>query len=190
MFFGTDQGLEAREPPRNMLVAMGMAAVLCIAIGMFPQPLYALLPYPVDFEPYTGVHVTESLGILMFTALGFILFRRALDPENTISIDTDWFYRKGARHFMWLAERPLASCETAVSNVAETAALPLLHGTARAGLRIDLNGVDAVVNGVAGAILRGGRALRRLQTGVVTHYALAMIAGVIAVTVIFAVVWR
>ena len=40
----------------------------------------------------------------MFTALGFVLFLKALDPENTISIDTDWFYRKGARHFMWLAD--------------------------------------------------------------------------------------
>jgi hypothetical protein len=126
-----------------MLVAMGMAAVLCIAIGVFPQPLYALLPYPVDFEPYTGVHLTESLSLLMFTALGFVLFLRALEPENTISIDTDWFYRKGARLFMWFAEKPLARYEKAVSNVSETAALPFLHGTARAGLWIDLTGVDA-----------------------------------------------
>jgi len=125
MFFGTDRKLEAREPPRNMLIAMGMAAVLCIAIGVFPQPLYALLPYPVDFEPYTGSHVMESLGLLMFTALGFVLFLWALDPENTISLDTDWFYRKGARAFMWLAERPLARYEQVVSNVSETTALPL-----------------------------------------------------------------
>ena len=97
MFFGKDSGLAAREPPRNMLIAMGLAAVLCIAIGVFPGPLYALLPYPVDFEPYTGQHVTESLGILMFTALGFVLFLKALDPENTISLDTDWLYRKGAK---------------------------------------------------------------------------------------------
>jgi multicomponent Na+:H+ antiporter subunit D len=190
MFFGTDRKLEAREPPRNMLIAMGMAAAFCIAIGVFPQPLYALLPYPVDFEPYTGVHVTESLGILMFTALGFVIFLRALDPENTISIDTDWFYRKGARAFMWLAENPLARYEKAVSDVSETAALPLLHGSAQVGLQVDLRGVDAAVNGVARSILRGGGALRRLQTGVVTHYALAMIAGVIAATAIFAVVWR
>ena len=190
MFFGTDRKLEAREPPRNMLVAMGMAAAFCIAIGVFPQPLYALLPYPVDFEPYTGVHVTESLGILMFTALGFVIFLRALDPEKTISIDTDWFYRKGARYFMWLAENPLARYEKAVSDVSETAALPLLHGSAQVGLQVDLRGVDAAVNGVARSILRGGGALRRLQTGVVTHYALAMIAGVIAATAIFAVVWR
>ncbi|MGO7203474.1 Na(+)/H(+) antiporter subunit D, partial [Rhizobium ruizarguesonis] len=114
MFFGVDRKLEAREPPRNMLVAMGMAAVLCIAIGVFPQPLYALLPYPVDFEPYTAPHITESLGLLMFTALGFVVFLRALDPENTISLDTDWFYRKGARLFMWFAEKPLARYEKAV----------------------------------------------------------------------------
>lgn len=190
MFFGTDRKLQAREPPTNMLVAMAMAAVLCIAIGVFPQPLYALLPYPVDFEPYTGSHVTESLGILMFTALGFILFLRALDPENTISLDTDWFYRKGARAFMWFAEKPLARYEQAVSNASETAALPLLNRAARAGLRIDVVAVDGVVNGVAHSILRGGGALRRLQTGVVTHYALAMIVGVIAATVILAVAWR
>ncbi|WEX90196.1 Na(+)/H(+) antiporter subunit D [Sinorhizobium garamanticum] len=190
MFFGTDRKLEAREPPRNMLVAMGMAAALCIAIGVFPGPLYTLLPYPVDFEPYTGAHVTESLGILMFTALGFVIFLRALDPENTISLDTDWFYRKGAQGFMWLAEKPLARYEKAASDVSETAVLPFLHGSARAGLRLDLNGVDGVVNGVARSILTGGGVLRRLQTGVVTHYALAMIAGVIATIVVFAVVWR
>ncbi|WP_028747951.1 Na(+)/H(+) antiporter subunit D [Rhizobium mesoamericanum] len=190
MFFGTDRGLKAREPPRNMLVAMGLAAVLCIAIGVFPQPLYALLPYPVDFEPYTGMHVTESLGVLMFTALGFFLCLKALAPENTISIDTDWFYRKGAGYFMWLAEKPLARYEQIVSNVSETAALPLLHAAARVGFRIDLSGVDAVVNGVARSILRGGRALRRLQTGIVSHSALAMIAGVIAATAIFVVAWQ
>jgi multicomponent Na+:H+ antiporter subunit D len=32
--------------------------------------------------------------------------------------------------------------------------------------------------------------LRRLQTGVVTHYVLAMIAGLIAAILVFAVVWR
>jgi len=190
MFFGKDSGLAAREPPRNMLVAMGLAAVLCIAIGVFPGPLYALLPYPVDFEPYTGQHITESLGILMFTALGFVLFLKALDPENTISLDTDWFYRKGARAFMWIAQHPLARYEKAVSDASETVALPFLHGAARRGLQADLRGVDAVVNGVAHAILRGGGLLRRLQTGIVSDYAVAMVAGIIAAVVIFAVAWR
>lgn len=190
MFFGKDSGLRAQEPPRNMLIAMSMAAVLCVAIGVFPEPLYAMLPYAVDFEPYTGAHITESLGILMFTALGFVLLLKALDPENTISLDTDWVYRKGARMFMWFAEKPLAHYEQAVSNVSEKTALPFLQGTARIGLRVDLNGVDAIVNGIARSILRGGGTLRRLQTGVVTHYAIAMVAGLIAAIAVFAVVWQ
>jgi len=32
MFFGKDSGIEAKEPPLNMLIAMGMAAFLCIGI--------------------------------------------------------------------------------------------------------------------------------------------------------------
>jgi multicomponent Na+:H+ antiporter subunit D len=190
IFFGRASGLAAHEPPRNMLVAMGIAAVLCIAIGVFPGPLYALLPYPVDFEPYTGQHITESLGILMFTALGFVMFLKALDPENTISLDTDWIYRKGARAFLWLARNPLARYEKAVSDASETVALPFLHRSAQTGLMLDLHGVDGVVNGVARAILRGGATLRRLQTGVVSDYAVAMVAGVIAAVVLFVAAWQ
>ncbi len=190
MFFGKDSGLRAQEPPRNMLIAMSMAAVLCVAIGVFPGPLYALLPHAVAFEPYTGTHITESLGILMFTALGFVLLLKALDPEKTISLDTDWVYRKGARAFMWLAEKPLARYEQAVSDVSDTAALPFMHGSAAAGLRMDIHVVDGVVNGLARWVLRGGAVLRRLQTGVVTHYAGGMIAGLIAAISIFAVAWR
>ncbi len=85
---------------------------------------------------------------------------------------------------------PLARYEQAVSSVSETTALPFLHGMARTGLRVDLNGVDAIVNGLARSILRGGGALRRLQTGVVTHYAVAMVAGLIAAIAVFAVAWR
>ena len=40
-----------KEPPTNMLFAMGIAAFLCIAIGAFPQwTVYPLLPYTVDFS--------------------------------------------------------------------------------------------------------------------------------------------
>ncbi len=188
MFFGRDSGIEAKEPPANMLTAMGIAAVLCIAIGVFPRMLYSLLPYPVHFEPYTAAHVTGSLGILMFTALGFVLLLRQLDPERTISLDTDWFYRKGARLFMWFAEKPVALWEGAVSRLADTAVLPFLHGSARLGIKTDMNVVDACVNGVARTALAWGASLRRLQTGVVTHYAMAMVGGVVAGIAVYFVV--
>ncbi|WP_171175985.1 Na(+)/H(+) antiporter subunit D [Ruegeria sp. HKCCD8929] len=190
MFFAKDSGLRPPEPPRNMLIAMSIAAALCIGIGVYPAPLYALLPHEVDFVPYTAQHVTESLGILMFTALGFVLFLKSLDPEKTISLDTDWVYRKGARAFMWVADVPVARFEQAVSRFSETVGLRFLHRSANASLRADLGGVDAVVNGVASTILQGGRRLRRVQTGIVSQYAVAMVAGVVAAIAVYAVVWQ
>ena len=80
MFFGKDSGARGKEPPANMLVAMGLAAAACIAIGVFPGLLYAHLPNPVDYVPYTLQHVSSTLGILGFTALGFFLLLKHLDP--------------------------------------------------------------------------------------------------------------
>src|SRR5690606_9239804 len=43
-FFAHDSGIRCKEAPINMLLAMGIAAALCMAIGMVPGALYALLP--------------------------------------------------------------------------------------------------------------------------------------------------
>ncbi|MFY0312577.1 Na(+)/H(+) antiporter subunit D [Leisingera sp. D0M16] len=181
MFFGKDSGLRPPEPPLNMLLAMGIAAAFCIGIGVYPQMLYALLPYPVGYQPYTGVHVTESLGILMFTLLAFVLLLKQLDPEDTISLDTDWVYRRGAKLFMRLAKGPVLVWEQMLITLGDGAGLRLMHRLSRLSLRADLGVVDALVNGVAETARRGGLALRRLQTGVVSHYAFWIIAGLIAV---------
>ncbi|HEX9597273.1 MAG TPA: Na(+)/H(+) antiporter subunit D, partial [Anaerolineales bacterium] len=111
MFFGKDSGVRGKEPPSNMLVAMGIAATACILIGVFPGLLYEHLPNPVDFVPYTLQHVTSTLGMLGFTALGFFLLLKQLDPEATISLDTDWFYRRASNGLAKLAQGPLANLE-------------------------------------------------------------------------------
>ena len=108
-FFGRDSGISAKEPPVNMRIAMWIAAILCIVIGIFPGTLYSVLPYPVNFEPYTGEHVTGSLGLLLFTALGFFVFLRKINPKATVILDTDWFYRKGARAFLWFLYNPMSA---------------------------------------------------------------------------------
>jgi len=74
-FFARDAGIKAKEPPVNMLLAMGFAAFLSILIGVYPAALYNILPYPVDYVPYTGEHVVWSLQILLFTAPGFFVWR-------------------------------------------------------------------------------------------------------------------
>ncbi|MCX9013450.1 MAG: Na(+)/H(+) antiporter subunit D [Candidatus Methanoperedens sp.] len=107
-FFAKDAGIKAKEPPVNMLLAMGLAAFLNILIGVYPAALYNLLPNPVDYVPYTSEHVVWTLQVLLFTALGFFMLRNKLGGENTISVDTDWFYRKGSKVFMWFIEKPLS----------------------------------------------------------------------------------
>jgi multicomponent Na+:H+ antiporter subunit D len=96
-FFQRDSGLRPKEAPTNMLVAMGITAFLCIAIGVYPAPLYALLPYEVKFIPYTTSHVVTQLQLLMFSALAFgVLMRTGLYPPQlkSINLDFDWSYRR------------------------------------------------------------------------------------------------
>jgi len=96
-FFGRDSGQRYREAPPNMLLGMGLTTLLCIAIGVYSPWLYSLLPYEVDYHPYTVDHVINQLQLLLFTALAFaILVRYGMFPrvKNTINLDFDITYRK------------------------------------------------------------------------------------------------
>ncbi len=96
-FFAHDRGHRVKEAPLNMLIAMGVAAFLCLAIGIFPGFLYALLPYPVDYVPYTTSHVVTTLQLLLFSALAFtFLMKTGLYPPELRStlLDSDWIYRR------------------------------------------------------------------------------------------------
>jgi multicomponent Na+:H+ antiporter subunit D len=73
VFFGHDSGIRAKEPPINMRLAMGIAAFICIFLGIYPQPLYRILPYTVNYVPYTAFHVIGMLQLLMFGALAFTM---------------------------------------------------------------------------------------------------------------------
>jgi multicomponent Na+:H+ antiporter subunit D len=96
-FFAHDSGKRVEEAPANMLVAMALAALLCIGIGSFPGALYSLLPYPVDYEPYTTSHVLAQLQLLVFSALAFaVLMRTGIYPPElrSVNLDSDWMYRR------------------------------------------------------------------------------------------------
>lgn len=93
-FFGRDRGTEVRPIPLNMLVGMGVAAVLCTAFGVSPGLLYRFLPSGGDYHPYTVDHVISSLQLLAGTALAFYWLLSKLGGEATISLDTDWLYRE------------------------------------------------------------------------------------------------
>ncbi|MCS7203843.1 MAG: Na(+)/H(+) antiporter subunit D [Thermodesulfovibrio sp.] len=119
-FFCRDSGIRTKEPPVNMLLAMGIAAFFCISIGVFPDPLYSILPYSVDYIPYTATHVVDHLQLLCFSALAFILLLLSgLYPSEirAINLDTDWLYRKGAEIFIWFINKPGATVSSAINRV-------------------------------------------------------------------------
>lgn len=109
-FFSDDSGIRTKEPPFNMCLAMGIAAFLCIFLGVYPQPLYSILPYPVDYVPYTAFHVVGMLELLMFGALAFtLLILSGYYPAElrAINLDTDWFVRLPGRGVVWLCNHTL-----------------------------------------------------------------------------------
>lgn len=90
--------VQASDPPRLMQAGMLGAAALCILIGVYPAPLYALLPYPVLYEAYTLDHLTSALLILGAAAITFwAVGRRVLAPHETALRDIDVAYAAAAR---------------------------------------------------------------------------------------------
>jgi multicomponent Na+:H+ antiporter subunit D len=94
VFFQKDSGLRPSDPPKNMQIAMIFFAFICIALGVFPQPLYDILPYPVEYKPYTADHLVTQFQLLLFAGLAFFLLLPMMKRTETISLDLDWFYRK------------------------------------------------------------------------------------------------
>ena len=185
MFFGKDSGVRAQEPPKNMLVAMGLAAAACVLIGLFPGLLYAHLPRPLEYHPYTVAHVTASLGMLGFTALGFFLLLKHLDPERKISLDTDWFYRKGSSFVASAARGPLARLESGfVGEIYEFVMRRPVLGVAGMLRKLDTHVIDFAVMGVGRLTQALSQKLKNTVTGNVQHYALLMAAGVLALLAI------
>jgi multicomponent Na+:H+ antiporter subunit D len=96
-FFAHDSGIRTKEPPKNMLVAMSIGAVLCVLIGVFPGQLYTLLPMEMDYHPYDTRHVLTQMQLLVFGALGFITLMKTgvyPDEKRAVHIDAEVLYRK------------------------------------------------------------------------------------------------
>ena len=132
-FFAHDSGRRVKEAPWNMLLAMGLTAFLCIYIGCFPETLYGILPYAVDYKPYTSYHVIQQLQLLMFSALAFtvLMLTRIYPPElRSTNLDTDWFYRVAAPYVVGHLMRGVSAAGAALES-ALTGAVALAIATIR-----------------------------------------------------------
>ncbi len=101
-FFSHDSGRRVKEAPWNMLTAMGLASLLCIVfalpgVSFGYKLLYSLLPYEVDYHPYTPDHVIFQLQLLFAAITAFCILKKyGLYPSEKRAeiIDFDWTYRK------------------------------------------------------------------------------------------------
>jgi multicomponent Na+:H+ antiporter subunit D len=114
-FFAHDSGIRCKEAPRNMLLAMSIAAALCIGIGSFPNLLYQHLPYSTNYSAYDLTHILTQTQLLFFSALAFVwLNLKGMYPPElpSTNLDSDWFYRrplarlvKGSLSLMWALDQ-------------------------------------------------------------------------------------
>ncbi len=176
----------AADPPWNMQAAMIFAGLLCFVLGTFYPLLYSMLPYQdALYHPYSGYHLSETLQILAFTALGFMLFKDRILARPTISLDLDWFYRRGGQLVLWLARNPIQWIDTMWGEAYRVVGLFPLMTTARFWAWFDWHGIDGLLDGSARGVRSLGRLLARvMQRGqiqqtlayTVTFVALVLIA--------------
>ena len=187
IWFGPNNpGIKPKEAYWNMQVGMFMAAFMCIFLGVYPEYLYNMLPYAVEYHPYTSYHLAETFHLLGFTGLGFYIMVKYLKPHDVSNLDLDWFYRKGALVFMWLARKPINAANEWVSNVYQTVGLRFTMAAARALSWFDWEGIDWALDGSAKGIVKAGDQTRLFQTGKMQHY-IGAAAGLVFVVLIVVV---
>jgi multicomponent Na+:H+ antiporter subunit D len=188
IWFGEDKGLAAKDPPWNMVAAMGIAAFFCFFLGVYPEYLYKMLPFPVAYHPYSAYHLSETLQLLGFTALGFYLLRKKLVPEPKLNLDLDWFYRKGATLFLRFGRNPVSPVNEWVSELYKRVGMRFALAAAGLCSRFDVKAIDGVVDGLAYGVRNIGNDVRKTQSGKLQQYiAMAVVAlfAVLALVVNF-----
>jgi formate hydrogenlyase subunit 3/multisubunit Na+/H+ antiporter MnhD subunit len=89
---------QASDPPILMQAGMLGAAMLCILIGIYPQLLYAILPYPTNYAAYDMTHVISAVVVLGAALLFFFsIGKKMLEPHDTDLKDIDIVYMAACR---------------------------------------------------------------------------------------------
>ncbi|MFP6731630.1 MAG: Na(+)/H(+) antiporter subunit D [Alphaproteobacteria bacterium] len=163
-FFAHDAGIRTSDPPLNMRAAMAIGAVLCIAIGSYPAALYALLPFPVEYEPFTAGHVLAQVQLLFFGALAFVWLNLTglYPPElKSVNLDVEWLYRRLAPRLAMAVGGFIGRADHALR-------------------RVVLDGLDAAVSSVRRYVGAQGALTTSLSTGAATLW-VAVLLGIFLV---------
>ncbi len=180
---------KAEDPPWNMQLAMLAAGFFCLLVGSYTPFLYNMLPYTdVAFHPYGSYHLSETLQLLAFTAIIFIFLKDKIGAKATISLDLDWFYRRGGRLFLWLAKNPIQWLDNCWGTAYKVIGLYPLMTTARFWSWFDWHGIDGIVDGSARCVRAIGRRVSlTLQRGQIqqTIYISVTFAAILLVSYVW-----
>lgn len=117
-WFGQDSNLTPAKEPKNMVLAMFIAATLCTFFGIYPWLLYARLPYPeVVYNPFQIYHFIEMTQLLVFTYIAFWVFRKKLAGEPYVALDFEFFYRLFGKVVLAVAYKPIAVIDGWLSDL-------------------------------------------------------------------------
>ena len=178
-----DLGRELKPIPANMYAGMGILALLCVAQGLYPEMLYRCLPFEMTaanhnlYHPWTAWNVLQSLLLLSFSGLAFLLMKDVIAPHKALNLDFDWFYRLFGRACAGLVFRPCAALDAVWTNVYQTAGLRLLKLYARFTVFFDRRIIDGLVDNAARGVRGLGRLGAALQSGRLQQYLAMMTVG-------------
>ncbi|MEM7246408.1 MAG: Na(+)/H(+) antiporter subunit D [Acidobacteriota bacterium] len=94
VFFHRDRGLKATEAAWPARIAMGAVALGCILPGIWAAPLHARLPGAPTYHAYESGHLVAHLQLLLFAGLAFFVALPFLERTRTLTLDTDWLWRR------------------------------------------------------------------------------------------------
>lgn len=89
-----------RKTPVTALAAIAIGAAALILSGLLPQKLFEILPYAVKTHPYSAAHVLEYCAAIIGGAIPYFLISEKMKPDDKITLDLDWIYRKPVHFIM------------------------------------------------------------------------------------------
>lgn len=160
-----------------MTVPLLILAVLSIVTGYLgiPQFIAPVLPGPDEMAaPHTGlaaagIMIAATLMGLGGIAAAYVVYVKS--PGLPQQLAEKWKQVYALSFNKWYVDE-------LYDRTFVTPTVDLANGLWR---RVDVAVIDAMVNGVASATMLWGRTMRRVQSGQVQHYALAMALGAVVI---------
>ncbi len=117
IFFGKDKNIQPKPVPKNMYVAAVIGAALCILFGVCPNLAYRMLPYAMDYHPYTFHHILEYMQLVPAALLAFLMYIRKMEPHSLLTLDIDWFARVPFKKFIVLLTRIFSGIQLKMESI-------------------------------------------------------------------------